>query len=145
MAFSIHRSALVLHSSERMFNLVNDVNAYPSFLPWCKEAKVIDQDDHQMVATLGLSKGALKHKFTTKNHLQAPNQISIELVDGPFSRLKGNWQFVALEQMACKVMLTLEFEFKTVMGKLALEQMFQQAANNLVDAFCARADQVYNP
>lgn len=145
MAFSIQRSALVLHSSERMYNLVNDVNAYPSFLPWCKEAVIINQSDHQMVATLGLSKGALMHKFTTKNQLQAPNQISIELVDGPFSKLKGNWQFVSLEQMACKVMLTLEFEFKTIMGKFALEQLFQQAANNLVDAFCARADAVYNP
>ncbi len=144
MAFSIHRSALVMHSSERMFNLVNNVNDYPEFLPWCKDVRVINQDERQMIASLGLAKGAIKHRFTTKNILQEPNQISIELVEGPFKQLKGVWQFVALEQMACKVVLSLDFEFKSIVGKLALETLFQQAANNMVGAFCDRADALYN-
>ncbi len=143
MAFSIHRTALVMHSSERMYNLVNDVNAYPAFLPWCKDVDIINKNDEMMIASLGLSKGALSHRFTTKNILQEPSQISIELVEGPFKQLKGVWEFIALEKMACKVVLTLEFEFKSMVGKIALERVFHQAANNMVDAFCARADAIY--
>ena len=144
MPHKIDRSALVMHSAEKMFDLVNDVSSYPAFLPWCSDAEVHSVDAHEMVASLELAKGAVKQRFTTKNSLTLHKEIAIELIEGPFSQLKGVWEFKALSDQACKVVLSLQFEFQGAFGKMALGSVFAQAANTLVDAFCKRANEVYS-
>jgi len=139
----IQRSALVMHSAKAMFGLVNDVRAYPQFLPWCSRAKVIREDADEVVARLSIAKGGIGHHFTTRNRLQAYQRIEMELVDGPFKYLHGAWQFKPLHDHACKVTLDLEFQFAGRLTTMALGGIFNHAANTMVDAFCQRANAVY--
>ena len=143
MSLKIHRSALVMFSCQQMFDLVNDVVAYPQFLPWCSGAEVLGCDENVMMAMVQVSKGGVKQSFTTRNQLEAHEKISMSLVDGPFQSLKGDWCFTALRQDACKVELELHFELKPGIGKMAFGAVFNQAANTMVDAFCQRAKVVY--
>lgn len=143
MSLSINRSALVLHSSEKMSALVNDVMAYPEFLPWCSKASVLEQASDFMIASIEVQKGGLRQSFTTRNDLSVDGRILMDLVDGPFKYLKGVWDFIHLKENACKVVLTLEFELKQNITKIAFGPIFSQAANSMVDAFCERANQIY--
>ncbi|WP_336365836.1 type II toxin-antitoxin system RatA family toxin [Marinobacter sp. C2H3] len=143
MAHQIDKSALVMHSVERMFHLVNDVARYPEFLPWCAGAEVLEQDGEQITASLEIAKGGVRHRLTTRNRLNNPEGIEMNLVDGPFRNLKGQWHFKALSDSACKVILSLEFEFSGSLSRMAFGTVFSQAANTMVDAFCRRADDVY--
>lgn len=139
----VDRSALVLHSAEQMYELVNDVKSYPSFLPWCSGAEIIEQAKEQMVAKLKVAKGGFKYSFVTRNSLDAPTTIKMELVEGPFSNLSGYWQFTALSDEACKVNLKLDFDFKGKLAGMAMSKVFNQIAIAMVDAFCAQADKRY--
>ena len=132
-----------MHSSERMHALVNDIGAYPEFLPWCSKALILEKDAKFMLASLEVSKGGVKQCFTTRNDLSEDGRIIMSLVDGPFSHLNGVWDFTFLQENACKVALNLEFEMKRNITKMAFGAIFNQAANTMVDAFCVRADQVY--
>lgn len=140
MASSIERSALVWHSADRMYNIVNDIAAYPEFLPWCSDAEVHETNAEEVLASLEIAKGAVRHRFTTRNRLTEASEIRITLVDGPFSRLEGVWRFIPLAVDACKVVLTLDFEFAGPIARMALGSVFNQAANSMVEAFCQRAD-----
>ncbi|MBY4677373.1 type II toxin-antitoxin system RatA family toxin [Marinobacterium arenosum] len=139
----VDRSALVLHSAEQMFDLVNAVEAYPAFLPGCARTEVISRSEGELVATLYLAKGGLKYHFTTRNQLQRPGRMTLTLEEGPFSRLQGEWQFIALSEEACKVVLNLTFDFSNKLTSLAMSKLFEQLATTMVDAFVSRADQVY--
>ncbi len=139
----VNRSALVLHSAQQMFDIVNDVKAYPDFLPWCASTELLCEDDQSMEATLHLAKAGLKYSFTTRNRLSRPDRIEIELVEGPFSRLTGVWTFEALNSEACKVSLDLVFEFSGKLTGMAMSKVFNQVATTLVDAFVQRAERVY--
>lgn len=143
MPHQIDKTALVMHSAERMFHLVNDVARYPEFLPWCARAEIHDQSDQQITASMDIAKGGIRHRLTTQNQLQAPEVIDISLVDGPFRNLSGRWHFKPLDAGACKVILTLEFEFSGSLSRMTFGQVFSHAANTMVDAFCRRADQLY--
>ncbi len=143
MKKQIERSALVWHSAQEMFDLVNDVGSYPEFLPWCASAQIHDQSAEQLTASLEVAKGGVRQSFTTRNWLEHPRRIGIELVDGPFTRLGGEWIFQPLDERACKVMLSLEFALQGRVARLAFGNVFSQAANSMVDAFCRRAEQVY--
>ncbi len=143
MSLSINRSALVLHSREKMSALVNDVVAYPEFLPWCSRASVLERTSEFMVASIEVQKGGIRQSFTTRNDLSIDGRIHMDLVDGPFKYLKGVWDFIHLKEDACKVVLTLEFELKQNIAKMAFGPVFNQAANSMVDAFCDRANQIY--
>lgn len=136
---TVNKSALVAASASQMFALVNDVEAYPEFLPWCGGARVHRHDQHEMEATIDIRKGALNRSFTTRNRLQAPDHIRIELVDGPFQQLRGEWRFESLREDACRVSLRLMFSFSSSLIRVAVEPVFSQIANSLVDAFCQRA------
>ncbi len=143
MSLSINRSALVLHSTERMSALVNDIMSYPQFLPWCSKANIIEQNSEFMIASIEVRKGGIRQSFTTRNDISSDGKILMDLVDGPFKYLKGVWDFIHLKEDACKVVLTLEFELKQNISKMAFGPIFNQAANSMVDAFCERANQVY--
>ena len=143
MSLRINRSALVMFSAQQMYELINDVASYPEFLPWCASATVLEADELVMRASLEVSKGGMRQSFTTQNSLKAHEKISMTLLEGPFRKLKGDWNFVALRDDACKVELDLEFELKQGVAKLAFGPVFNQAANTMVDAFCERAKVVY--
>lgn len=140
----INRSALVHYSPAEMYQLVNDVNEYPSFLPWCRSSNVISESDSEMVASVEIAKGILNKTFTTKNQLLKDREIRLNLLDGPFKALSGHWQFDPLKtENACKVSLSLDFEFDASMLSIAAKPIFTQIANSLVDSFCKRAVDIY--
>lgn len=139
----IQRSAIVMCSREALFDLVNDIERYPEFLPWCLAAHVESKTDTQITAQLTVGKSGIKQSFSTRNLLKRPEQMEMTLVEGPFKQLRGVWQFSELNSDACKVNFDLQFEFSNKLTALALGAVFNQAADTLVDAFCARANQLY--
>jgi ribosome-associated toxin RatA of RatAB toxin-antitoxin module len=137
---TIQRSALVDHSAARMFALVNDVAAYPRRFTWCNEAQVLESSDTKMVARLDLGLGALKTWFTTRNTFSVPHHIDLALVDGPFRKLSGRWEFHALDESACKISLSLSFEPAMRLLGPAMAIGFQKLADRMVDDFIRAAD-----
>lgn len=136
----IQRSALVEHSAARMFALVNDIEAYPRRFDWCDSAQVQEADENHMIARMDLRLGALRTWFVTENTLAPPHHIDMRLRDGPFRKLSGRWQFHALDESACKVTLTLEFEPRSRLMGPALALGFQALADRMVDDFVRVAD-----
>jgi len=134
-----------MYSSKEMFNLVNDVDAYPKFLPHCSDAKIITQQSNTMTASLEISKAGIKKWFTTENTFVDEHTVMLRLVDGPFKALKGQWHFRTLDESACKVELRLEFEFASKLIELAFGKIFNDVAKNMVNAFTQRAKDVYGP
>jgi ribosome-associated toxin RatA of RatAB toxin-antitoxin module len=143
----VRRSALVPHAAQQVFDLVNDIERYPEFLPWCSEAHIVASSPQQIDARLTLAQGHLRAQFTTRNALSAPDSISMCLVDGPFRRLDGLWRFTRLVQdgaeSGCKVELELDFEMAGSLLQRTLGGVFSRAAGTMVDAFCQRARSVY--
>ena len=140
---SVSRSALVMYSVDQMFQLINDVLAYPQFLPDCSNSKIISTDENSMTASLLVSKAGLNKWFTTKNTLVSNQQVQLELVDGPFNTLRGCWLLTPLSDDACKVSLELEYEFSNKIFDLAFGRVFNHLTNNMVQAFTQRAKEVY--
>lgn len=140
----IQRSAIVPYSPERMFELVNDVDAYPRFLPWCRTARVLDSGDDWLRARIEMAKGALHRSFTTRNELEYGRRIRIRLEDGPFRRLAGVWTFEPVSDGGCRVSLDLEFEFAGRLFSAMAGPIFNQIASTLVDSFCRRARELHD-
>ncbi|HEX5694539.1 MAG TPA: type II toxin-antitoxin system RatA family toxin [Arenimonas sp.] len=137
---SIHRHALVRHSARRMYDLVNDVGAYARRFTWCDGSEVLEVSDQHMLARLDLRVAGMRTSFTTRNVLEPPTRIDLELEEGPFKHFSGHWHFHSLAEDACKVSLTLDFD---VAGKVlgsALALGFQGLADRMVDDFCREAD-----
>lgn len=137
---TIQRTALVEHSAARMFALVNDIAAYPRRFDWCEAAHVLEQHETRLVARLDLGLGSLRTWFTTENTLSPPHHIDMQLRDGPFRKLSGRWQFHVLDESACKVTLTLEFEPANRLLGPAFVLGFQGLADRMVDDFVRAAD-----
>ena len=138
------RSALVHFSAQAMFDLVNDVARYPEFIAGCAETKITESTDEHMQASLLIAKAGIKQWFTTKNQLAAAKNINMQLVDGPFKQLSGDWIFTALADDACKIELNLSFEFSSKIVELAFGKVFNAIATNMVDAFVARAKEIHS-
>lgn len=140
----VERSAIVPFSCEQMFALVNDVARYPEFVPGCVGAAVLSCDETEMVARLDLSKAKLKQSFVTRNTLHPPNKISLQLHEGPFKSLQGQWKFHALSNTACKVSFCLVFEFSNFILDKTAGKLLERVAGEQVDAMCTRARQLYD-
>jgi ribosome-associated toxin RatA of RatAB toxin-antitoxin module len=141
----VERSVLVPYSAAEMFGLVADIKSYPTFLPWCSATHVRLQNDGAVEATVDIHYRGIRSSFTTRNAHDAPREIRMQLVDGPFRRLGGEWTFTALREDACKVHLRLGFQFASgVMGR-AIAPVFEGIASSMVDAFSRRAESVYGP
>lgn len=136
----ITRSALVEHSAARMYALVNDVASYPRRFEWCRSAQVLEIGEAHMLARLELGLGGFHTWFTTRNTLSPPHHIDMDLRDGPFRRLHGRWQFHALDESACKVGLTLDFEPQSRLLGPPLMLGMQGLADRMVDDFVREAD-----
>jgi len=140
---SIQRNALVAYSASQMYDLVNDVEKYPDFLPGCVRSEVLESTEQHMLASLVLSKAGVKQTLTTSNTLIKDQKIDMDLSDGPFKSLTGGWQFTALSDDACKIELNLNFVFSSKLMEIAFGKIFNSLANNMVNAFSERAKQVY--
>ena len=143
---TIHKSVLIWYSPAEMFALVTDVASYPHFLPWCDRASVEEQTVQGMVAKVGISIAGIRQSFTTRNRHEADHKVSLKLVNGPFSRLEGDWNFLPLgdgSQRACKVEFTLCYDFDNATLSALVGPVFDKIAGSLVDAFVKRASHVY--
>ncbi len=140
---SIYRHALLPYSARQMYDIVNGVEEYPAFLPWCARGEVLDQGEEFMEARILMQKGRLNHAFSTRNTMVTGKRIHIELVNGPFRRLVGDWTFSEMSGTGCKIELQMEFEFSSKIVGTLIGPIFTQIANSLVDAFCQRAHQLY--
>lgn len=140
----ISRNALVPYSVEEMYQLVDNIEAYAEFLPWCRSTEVMSRDQNEVKASIEIAHGILQKSFTTLNRLQKNKMVEMRLVKGPFKHLEGYWRFDALkDDAASKISLDLEFEFESKLVALAVGPVFNQIANSMVDAFCKRAIEVY--
>jgi ribosome-associated toxin RatA of RatAB toxin-antitoxin module len=139
----VEKSALVHHTPVQMFELVADVEAYQEFLPWCSSSRVLSEDETRICAEIEVSRVGIKQKFSTCNEFVRGERMSLKLDKGPFKNLDGLWQFTRLGDEACKVQLQLDFEFSGKLINTAFGKVFSVIANDLVDAFCKRADEVY--
>jgi ribosome-associated toxin RatA of RatAB toxin-antitoxin module len=145
---TVHKSVLIWYSAAEMFALVTDIASYPQFLPWCSESAVLAQDEHGMTAKVGLSMAGLKQSFTTQNTHEEGRKVSLKLVDGPFSKLDGTWQFTPVGkngERACKVDFVLNYDFDNAALAALVGPVFDKIAGSLVDAFVKRACSVYEP
>ena len=135
----VKRSALIAESPARMYELINDIESYPSFVPGCTAARVVSRKDTEVVATLNIRRGPLKAEFTTRNLLEPDKRILMQLVSGPFRVLEGLWTLTPLGDLGCRVELEMRFEFANRVTGALFESMFVDTAASLVDAFVRRA------
>jgi ribosome-associated toxin RatA of RatAB toxin-antitoxin module len=138
----IERSALLPYPADKLYELINDINAYPKYLKGCVGAEVLRQDDQVVEARLDLKKGGIQQSFTTRNHL-SPGKIDMELVNGPFDSFAGQWLVMALNESACKVSLTLSFTLSNKIVAVTAKTLFNPVADHLVDAIVKRANELY--
>ena len=135
----VKRAALVNKPSSRMFALINDIESYPQFVPWCTHARVLARSDAEIVATIGVRQGGLQGEFTTRNSLDPDRSVRLDLVSGPFRTLQGEWRLTPIDSQGCRVELAMRFAFSKPLAALLFESRFGETIGSLVDAFVARA------
>jgi ribosome-associated toxin RatA of RatAB toxin-antitoxin module len=144
----IEKSMLVEYPADRMLELVNDIDSYPEFLPWCAGAEVVRETEDTLRATLKIGYKGIRQQFSTRNHSEAPHDgepgsITMALVDGPFRTLHGKWRFKPLGDEACKIEFTLRYEFSNKLLEKVIGPAFNYIANSFVDAFVKRANSLH--
>jgi len=126
-----------------MYDLVNDVDAYPGYMKGCVAAKVLSRDENSLTGNLTLSKGGMEHSFTTLNRMEPGRRIDMELIEGPFRSFNAQWIFEPLSDQACKVSLDMDFELNVGLFSFALEGMFTSTAQGQIDSIVKQADKLY--
>jgi len=139
----VEKTVLVGYSMEQMFDLVERVEDYPKYLPWCGGTEVLRHGDGGVVATVHIDYHGLKQSFTTENIYQPKKSISMKLKEGPFSRLEGSWLFIPLNESACKIEFKLFYQFSSSLLEKLISPVFGYIANSFVDAFVKRAEETY--
>lgn len=140
---TIQKSALVRFSALAMYELVNDIERYPEFLPWCTASRVLSRSDAAMEAELDIARGGFAKSFATRNALRRGEEVRMTLLHGPFESLEGVWTFTSLRDDASKIALDLHFELSGVLSSLAFGTVFNQICSTMVNAFSERAKQLY--
>ena len=139
----VEKTVLVMHSAQQMYALVDAVEDYPKFLPWCGGVDLLKRTETNTSATLHINYHGLKQKFTTQNIKIFPHSMKIELKDGPFKHLDGSWQFIELRENACKIEFRLNYQFANIFLEKLIAPVFNYIATTFVDGFVARADTIY--
>lgn len=139
----VDRSSLVGYSAEHMYALVEDIESYPHFLPWCSGAVVTLREGTRTVATMHVNFRGIREQFTTENTNEPGRVITMQLVSGPFRHLRGHWRFTSLSQDACKIEFRLEYEISSRLLERVIGPVFQHIANSFMDAFVRRAEQIH--
>ena len=131
----VDKSVLVHHSADKMFRLVDDVEQYPEFLPWCGGTELIERSNDTTIATIYINYHRVRQSFTTENHKVFPSLMEIRLRDGPFKNFQGVWRFIALREDACKIEFSLSYEFSNSLLEKLISPVFSHIANTFVDSF----------
>ena len=139
----VEKTVLVMHSAAQMYALVDAVEDYPKFLPWCGGVDLLERTDGSTSATLHINFHGLRQKFTTQNQKKYPAAMDIKLKDGPFKQLEGSWRFIELSDIACKIEFKLNYEFANGFLEKIISPVFSHIATTFVDGFVARADKIY--
>lgn len=139
----IHKSALVKFPAQAMFDLVDDIESYPEFLPWCAGSRILLRTEDVVEAELHIARGGFKRTFATRNVSDGGGRIIMTLIDGPFTYLQGAWNFMPLREDASKISLDLDFEMTGKLANLAFGAVFNQICNSMVGSFTQRAKQIY--
>jgi ribosome-associated toxin RatA of RatAB toxin-antitoxin module len=139
----VHKSVFLGYSAEQMFALVDQVEDYPKFLPWCGGVEVRQREDNKLIATLAINYHGVKHSFTTENTNLPSTLMKMRLLEGPFKQLDGTWTFKPLREDACKIEFDLHYEFSSRLLEQVIGPVFGMIANSFVDSFCKRAETVY--
>lgn len=140
----VSRSALVHFSAAQMFELVDDIERYPEFLPWCSGTVVTLRDPETTSATINISYRGIRQSFSTQNRKEFPQRMTMQLVEGPFKSLDGEWRFTPLDELACKIDFQLHYEFSSALLEKLVGPVFGYIAGTMVDAFLKRAEQLYS-
>lgn len=139
----VQKSALVKFSAQQMFDLVDDIESYPKFLPWCSGSRILKREGDIVEGQIDIAKAGFHKSFTTRNRIDRGGKIQISLLDGPFKSLEGFWSFMPLREDASKISLDLEFEISGVLANLAFGPVFNQICNTMVTSFTQRAKAIY--
>lgn len=139
----VHKSVILGYSAEQMFALVEKVEDYPKFLPWCGGVVVQSRANDKLTATLQINYHGIRQTFTTENINHVPESMTMRLVEGPFKLLNGTWKFKPLRSDACKIEFDLQYEFSSRLIEGVIGPVFNIIANSFVDSFCKRAESVY--
>ena len=137
---SIKKSALVLYSREEMFNLVDSVEDYPDFLPWCGGTEVLTKTSKVTKASIKINFRGVRQTFTTENNKNAPEKMIIKLINGPFKELSGEWRFLELDKDACRIELELHYQFSNIILEKLISPVFNIIANTFIDNFVKEAN-----
>ncbi len=140
---NVNKSAVVNHTCSQMYDLVNDIRHYPEFLPMCYDIEIFEESDTEIKASLKIKSGFVKLDFATHNTMVKDSKVNLNLMNGPFKHLTGEWIFEAEGEDSCKVSLEMDFAFENKFVEMALGPVFRGLANKMLDAFCKRADEVY--
>ena len=140
---NVQKTLLVPYTASQMFTLVDTVERYPEFLPWCGSTTLLQRDEHITRATLEINFHGIKQRFTTENPKSEPEWMEIHLVEGPFKSLEGAWRFSDLGGRGCKIAFHMRYEFASRLLEKIVGPVFNHIANTLVDAFVKRAKKVY--
>lgn len=139
----VEKFVIVGHSAEKMFHLVDAVESYPEFLPWCGGTQLHERTAAVTRVTIRIDYHRIRQSFTTRNQKEPPERMHIALLDGPFRRLEGHWHFRMLGDDACKIEFRLSYEFSSKLMEQLLGPMLNHIADTLVEAFAERADRLY--
>ncbi len=132
------------YTAKQMYDLINNIEAYPEFLPWCKNSIVHSRDEQKLVATIALSKGPLNYNITTVNTMHPNSEINMSYAAGPFKSCAGSWKFLSQNNtQQCQILFNFAYEFNNKLARLAIEPIFYPITNTLVDAFHQRAMTIY--
>ena len=141
---NILKSAIVLHPAQKMFQLVDSVENYPEFLPWCGSTQIIERDNDKTIASIEINYKGIRQTFTTENTKKQNQEMIIKLIDGPFKSLSGEWIFKNLDKDSCQIELKLEYEFSNVILEKLISPVFNMIANTFIDEFIKEANKSNN-
>ncbi|NCV38811.1 MAG: type II toxin-antitoxin system RatA family toxin [Betaproteobacteria bacterium] len=141
---NIHKSAIVLHSSKKMFQLVDSVENYPRFLPWCGSTQILERDNSKTIASIEINYKGIRQTFTTENTKKQNKEMMIKLIDGPFQSLSGQWIFKNLDNDSCQIELKLEYQFSNIILEKLISPVFNMIANTFIDEFIKEANKSNN-
>jgi ribosome-associated toxin RatA of RatAB toxin-antitoxin module len=139
----VHKAVLVNYAAQQMFDLVEHVEDYPQFLPWCGGVEVRERQENRLKARLDINYHGLRQSFTTENTNVPPDSMTMRLVEGPFRHFEARWSFKPLRDDACRIEFDMQYEFSSRILEMVIGPVFSRIANSFVDSFCKRAEQLY--
>ena len=140
----VRKNAIVFHSKNKMFRLVDLIENYPKFLPWCGSTKIIERNNNKTIASIEINYKGIKQTFTTENTKKINDKMIIKLIKGPFKSLSGEWLFKELEKDSCQIELKLEYQFNNIILEKLISPVFNMIANTFIDEFIKEANKSNN-